>query len=159
MTGTFKAYPMRRKEKEISNTDEIDAIIGQADICHLGLIDDDEPYVVPVNFGYKKNRIYFHSAREGRKIDVIRNNPKVCFNIVTDIKVVRPSPDSCTTKYKSVTGTGIATIVEDIREKLDGLKSIMRQTIGCEYALSREKVDSVLVVRIDIQKITGKQSV
>jgi len=65
---------MRRKEKEITDSAEIEQIIRKARVCRLGLVDDREPYVVPVCFGYEKNAFYFHCAPEGRKIELIKKN-------------------------------------------------------------------------------------
>ncbi|MFH0768954.1 MAG: pyridoxamine 5'-phosphate oxidase family protein [Chloroflexota bacterium] len=160
MVRTPKAFHMRRKDKEITDLEEIERIMKEAKVCHLGLIDDDEPYVVPVNFGYMKNHIYFHSALEGRKVSIIKKNNRVCFNIVSDIEVI-DVPNSCearVVKYKSVTGVGVANIVEDDEEKILGLKRIMQQNLLHEYDFPLERLDSTLVLRIDIHDVKGKQS-
>jgi hypothetical protein len=158
MTRDSRTFHMRRKDKEVTDPAAIDRIIKEAKICHLGLVDEDEPYVVPVNFGYEEDRIYFHSALKGRKVDIIKNNNKVCFNMVIGIEVMDLSPKSCKVKYKSVTGVGIANILKDRQEKIPGLKAIMRHNLGHEYDFSLDRLDSTLVVRIDIQEIKGKQA-
>ncbi len=70
---------MRKKEREITDIREIEQVIAGADICRIGFVDGDEPYIVPVSFGYEDNAIYFHSALEGRKVNLIKKNSKVCF--------------------------------------------------------------------------------
>ncbi len=68
---------MRRKDKEMIDEKEMLSIIDKAIICRVGMCWQDEPYVIPMNFGYQDNYIYLHSAREGRKLDILRNNDKV----------------------------------------------------------------------------------
>lgn len=153
-----KKFHLRRKDKEIIDSGEIEEVIKKAIVCRLGLVDRDEAYIVPVNFGYERNAIYFHSALEGRKIELIKKNNKVCFEIDTDVGVEKTDRSNCSVTYRSVIGTGRAYILETDEEKLRGLKVIMRQCAGGEYAFSEERLDSVLVVEIKIESITGKQS-
>ena len=150
---------MRRKEKEITDIKEIEEIIKKADCCRIGLVDNDEPYIVPVNFGYERNALYFHGALEGRKVELIRKNNRVCFEIDTDIEVVKSeSPCDWTMKYRSVIGVGRAHILEDDEEKLHGLRLIRRHYTEGDLSIPKSKLDSVLVVRIDITSLTGKKS-
>jgi len=153
-----KKFHLRRKDKEITESREIEAVIKKATVCRLGLVDRDESYIVPVNFGYERNAIYFHSALEGRKVELIKRNNKVCFEIDTDVAIEKTDKSNCSVKYRSVIGRGKACILESNEEKLRGLKTIMRQCTGGEYSFSEERLDSVLVVEIRIEKITGKQS-
>jgi len=85
MRENNKRFHMRRKDREITTLGEIEQVIRKAIVCHLGLVDNNEAYVVPVNFGYERNAIYFHSALEGRKVNVIRRNDKVCFELKSDM--------------------------------------------------------------------------
>ncbi len=158
MLRNDKRFHVRRKDIEITDLREIEQIIREATVCHLGLVDNDEPYVVPVNFGYEQNALYFHSALEGRKVALIKKSNKVCFEIDTDVEIGKTDSSNCSVRYKSVIGTGRAYILENNEEKARGLKSIMRQCAGGEYSFSEEKLDTVLVIRIDIESITGKQS-
>jgi len=150
---------MRKKEKEITDIDEIERIIEKAICCRIGLVDNDKPYIVPVCFGYAKNTLYFHGALEGRKVDLIKKNNKVCFEIDTDLEAVKTvKPCSWTMKYKSVIGVGRACILESYEEKTHGLRLIMKQYSEGEFSFPESKLDSVLVVRVNIESITGKQS-
>ena len=84
----------------------------------------DEPYLVTVNYGYKKNCLYFHSAPDGQKIDMIRKNPNVCFMVYTDDQIVsgeNPCKD-WSVKYRSVIGYGKASILKDPGEKTEGIE-------------------------------------
>ena len=75
---------MRRKDREIDNTEEIESIIQDADVCRIAFSDENTSYIVALNFGYKKgnpSKLYFHSARTGRKIDLIKKNNFVCFQM------------------------------------------------------------------------------
>lgn len=150
---------MRRKEKEIIDIDEIERIIKKAICCRIGLVDTDEPYVVPVSFGYERNALYFHSALEGRKVELIKKNNKICFEIDTDVEVAKArKPCGWTMKYRSVIGVGRAYILENDEEKSHGLKLIMRQYTEGNFSFPKSTLDSVLVVRVDIGSITGKKS-
>ena len=154
---------MRRKEKEITDIEEIEDIIKKAICCRIGLVDNDEPYIVPVCFGYERNALYFHSASEGWKVELIKKNNQVCFEIDTDLEFVKSrdiekEPCRCSMKYRSVIGTGRAYILESDKEKSHGLRLIMRQYSGGDFSFPKPKLDKTLVVRVDIRSITGKQS-
>ena len=74
---------MRRKDREITDKKKMQMIISKAEVCYMGMSRDNMPYVIPINFGYDDNTIYFHCALEGEKIDILQKNPNVCllFNI------------------------------------------------------------------------------
>ena len=63
---------MRRKDKEIKDKAEIESIIKRATVCRIGLSENNVAYIVPMNFGYKDNSLYFHSAPMGKKIEIIK---------------------------------------------------------------------------------------
>lgn len=150
---------MRRKDKEITDIGEIEGIIKKATRCCIGLVDNGQPYVVPVCFGYERNVLYFHSAPEGRKVDIIKHNNRVCFEIDTDLQVMK-SEKNCdwSMKYRSVMGTGKAHILESNKNKIRGLNMIMRQYGENDFNPAQPLPESVLVVRVDIESITGKKS-
>ena len=153
---------MRRKDREITDINEIEEIIKKAMVCRIGLVDGDEPYIVPVNFGYERNAIYFHSALEGRKIEIIKKNNKVCFEMDIDVKLAK-AETSCDnvkvgTNYGSVIGVGKAHILKNDEEKVHGLQVLTNHYLKGEFSFSKSSLDSVLVVKIDIQSITGKKA-
>ncbi|MFC1971923.1 pyridoxamine 5'-phosphate oxidase family protein [Chloroflexota bacterium] len=150
---------MRRKEKEITDPAEIEQLITQARVCRIGLVDGNKPYVVPVCFGYEKKAFYFHCAPEGYKLELIKKNNSVCVEIDTDIDIIcAEKPCGWSTKYRSVIGVGRAYILEDGKDKIDGLTVIMRQFGEKRPEMEFERAERAVVVRIDIEHITGKKS-
>jgi nitroimidazol reductase NimA-like FMN-containing flavoprotein (pyridoxamine 5'-phosphate oxidase superfamily) len=150
---------LRRSDKEIKDRAEIESILQRASICHLGLCDDGPPYVVPVNYGYANGCLYIHSAREGRKIDILRNNNNVSFTVYTDDKLVR-SDKACnwTMKYSSVMGMGRASLIEGRTEKEEALHCIMQHYMEENSDFDPSRVDKVVIIKIDIDTMTGKRS-
>jgi nitroimidazol reductase NimA-like FMN-containing flavoprotein (pyridoxamine 5'-phosphate oxidase superfamily) len=121
---------------------------------------------VPLNFGYEDGTLYFHSAPAGRKIDFIAANDRVCFEFDLDHELVTAdAPCRWTMKFRSVVGTGRAAIVEDGKERMRGLKAIMRHYArlagGGDFAdddFERAVLAKTAVIRVDIESLTGKQS-
>jgi len=151
---------MRRKDKEIKDPQEIVAILQQAPVLRLGLCSEDEPYVVPLSFGYLDGCLYLHSAKEGKKIEMIRANPRVCFEIEVDVEVIRADqPCDWGMKFTSVIGFGTASILEDPEERKRGLDAIMEH-YSSQSAQSYP--DSILehtaVIRVRIEEMGGKRS-
>ena len=119
---------MRRKEREIKDAVVIHQLLSQASICRLAIHDEPFPYIVPMNYGYADGAIFFHCATEGRKLDLLRKNNKVGFEIECDSEVVKGAV-SCqwTTRYRSVIGTGEIEFIDDVKGKTLGLDAIMKQ--------------------------------
>jgi len=151
---------MRRADKQITNIMELEAILRSAQICHLSMVDEGKPYVVPLNFGYEDNALYFHSAPEGRKINILRKNPEVCFSVVARHEIV-VSERACswTAEFSSVTGTGKAAILTDRAGKEKGLTVLMSQYSDEKYDFSDEDLDGVVIIRVEINEMTGKSNV
>jgi nitroimidazol reductase NimA-like FMN-containing flavoprotein (pyridoxamine 5'-phosphate oxidase superfamily) len=150
---------MRRKDQEITADDEIEAILLRAAICRIGLCDGGVPYVVPVCFGYQDRTLYVHSASEGTKLDVIRKNNKVCFQVETDVEFVRHEV-ACRwgLKYRSVIGFGKALLVEEPQAKREALAIIMRHYADQAYSFAEEDVERTTVIQVTIESWTGKQA-
>jgi len=150
---------MIRRDREITDEREIEAIIRKATICRLALSDNGIPYVVPLNFGYKDKSIYFHSAPKGKKLDIIRRNNEVCFELDVDHELVRADvPCKWGMKYRSVIGFGKAFLVEDFEEKIMALNTIMQHYWDNSHEFPETRVDEVAIIRVDIRSMTGKQS-
>ncbi len=152
---------MRRKDKEITDRQAIESILDNALVLHLGLLDGDRPYIIPVNFGYEGNTIYIHSAPEGKKIDLIRKHNIVSFQAETGLEIVHKSiPDKCGMLYRSVAGCGRAFIVESREEKKFGLELLMRHYNkgGQELWEFGRCLDEVCIIKIVIESISGKAS-
>lgn len=151
---------MRRANREISDPKAVRAIIEEAAVCRIGLSDAGMPYVVPMNFGLGENSLYLHCAREGRKIDIIRRNDRVCFEMDLFREVVRgQSACGFSARYESVIGFGRAVIVEDAAEKRAALDRIMEH---CgekgPFAYPDDILAKTTVIRIAIERLTAKRS-
>ena len=152
---------MTKREREVTDINEIIRYLDAAKVLHLGLVDGDEPYVVPMNYGYTmeegKLTLYLHGATRGRKLDVMRANPKVFFSLECDLQ---PFEGTVACKYglayASVMGRGIATIVEDVEEKKKGLSVLMKTQTGKDFTFEDRLTTIVSVIRIDVLEFTAK---
>ncbi|MDT8366467.1 MAG: pyridoxamine 5'-phosphate oxidase family protein [bacterium] len=150
---------MRRSDKQITDPAELESLLSSSEICHLSMVDDGKPYVVPMNFGYADGALYFHSAPEGRKIDILGKNPDVCFSIIVrNILIKGEKACSWTAKYSSVTGTGKAEVINVRKEKEKGMSILMSQYSDKEFDFSEVDLTGVVVIRVVIEEITGKSS-
>ncbi|MCC6029366.1 MAG: pyridoxamine 5'-phosphate oxidase family protein [Candidatus Korarchaeum sp.] len=148
---------MRRTDKEMR--DGIEEVLRRAKICRIAMCDGGVPYCVPVIFCYSDGFIYIHSAREGRKIDILRRSSLVCFETEIDISPIRSgSPCKWTLAYKSVIGVGRASFVEDREEKRKALNCIIKKYSDEDFEISNEELDKVEVIRIEIEEMSGKRS-
>jgi nitroimidazol reductase NimA-like FMN-containing flavoprotein (pyridoxamine 5'-phosphate oxidase superfamily) len=150
---------MRRKEKEITRREDLEEILSQASVVHLGLVDNGRPYVVPMDFGYADNAIYVHSAMEGRKIDVLKRNPDVCFEIETDHAVVPGDKHNCrnwTSRFKCVMGTGRAVFLTDPEERNLAVNVIMSKFAPGPFTFDDARVAKTALIKIEIESMTGK---
>jgi uncharacterized protein len=150
---------MRRSEKEITDRAEIDAIIRRCRVCRLGLSDQGQPYVVPLCFGYDGQALYFHCAKEGRKLDILRRNNRVCFEFdVLEGMVEADQGCQWSIRYESVIGFGTASLVEEPTQRQEALALLMAQYSDRAFAFPEIAVNRTVIVRIDIENVTGKQS-
>ncbi len=147
----------------IEDKKEIEEILERAPVGRLGLADGEEPYVVPLNFVYADDCIYFHTGVEGRKLDIINKNPCVCFE-VDEMSEVFVNPEaSCfsTAYYKSVIAVGTARLLEADDEKIQALDLLMKKyAAGREYEPIPEHAMAIVsVCEIQIDKMTCKANV
>ena len=148
---------MRRKDKEVIDPQKIEAIIESASILRIALFDDFYPYVVPVNFGYHEGRLYFHSASEGKKIDLIRRNNRVCFETESEWRLIRGDvPCKWSMSYASVIGFGRACFIEDPEEKMKGLAVIFRHYSDDPFEIPDTSLARISVIEIEVESVTGK---
>jgi nitroimidazol reductase NimA-like FMN-containing flavoprotein (pyridoxamine 5'-phosphate oxidase superfamily) len=151
---------MRRRDKEITSRPEIDALIHSALVCRIALARDDEPYVVPVSFGYDGEALFIHTAKTGRKIDFFEANSRVCFEVENDVSLKTDDSDACkwTFEFESVIGYGTITELETTDDRARGLNQIMLHYSGREWEIDEAATAATRVWRIDIDSVTGKRS-
>ena len=149
---------MRRDDREVTQTDEIEKIIAACKVCRLGITDETAPYVVPLNFGYNAGVLYFHSAPEGKKVDLLKQNPRVCFEMDRIIKMITHE-DACEwgVKYESVIGYGQARIIESDDEKVEALDRIMSQYSKKSYSYPEDALKKTLLFKVVIEAMTAKR--
>ena len=155
---------MKRKDKEITEIIDKISIIKKCKVCRIGLSDNNKPYIVPLNYGYdfENNNLtlYFHSAKEGKKMDIIKNNNYACFEVDCDNQLIS-GEKACDYSYtfKSLIGFGKIILLEDVNEKIDGLNKIMRHQTGKEetYLFESAKLENVAVYKMVVEEFTGKQ--
>jgi uncharacterized protein len=151
---------MRRGEKEIRDTKDLDEILRSARVCRIGFAVDNVPYIVPVSFAHTDGSLYIHSAKEGRKIDMLRRNPRVCFEVTSEDAIVS-AREACSwgASYRCVMGTGVARILEKLAEKQQALDLIMLKYSGeTGWVYDSSAIDHTCIIRVDIDEMTGKQS-
>ena len=150
---------MRRKDKEITSRNEIEAVIRKSTVCRLALANEQKPYLVPLCFGYKDNALYFHSSKKGKKLDLIKKNNKVCFefDIVHEIKAA-DRPCEWGMQYESVIGFGEASFIEDSDSKRKALDIIMEQYSDKSSLYSETMVKHTVIIKVAIVSMTGKRS-
>lgn len=129
-------------------------------VCRLGLCDGRLAYIVPVCFGYEPGVLWIHSASEGRKIGILKQNPRICFEFDETSGIVKSgNPCSWGMKYKSVIGLGRAEFGDDSREKAHDFSCIMNQYPDKEsITIPEAALGNVCVIRIRITEMTGKVS-
>jgi len=152
---------MTKRERQITDLKQILDILDKGKVLHLGLCVQDEPYVVPMNYGYIQEEgnlvIYLHSAVRGKKLDMIAANPKVFFEIDCDLlPFVGVLPCQYGLSYSSVMGKGMARIVEDVEEKKKAMTILMKTQTGKDFSFEDRLVSMVAVIRIDVAEYTAK---
>jgi hypothetical protein len=160
MTILYGGKPMRRKDKEITDRQQIDEILSKAEIIRLAVVDNGLPYIVAMNFAYVDGFIYMHSAKEGRKIDILRKENTVAFQTDTGVELLMMEEAcSCGMRYMSVFGTGKAVLIDEKSEKTKALDALMTKHTGrAGFEYSEKVIERTLVIKVEIESITGKKS-
>lgn len=150
---------MRRAEKEIKDKEEIIRIIKDAEVCRIALMDGQRPYILPMNFGYRGNCIYLHCAKEGRKLDIIKKNNNICFEIEEGVELItNKSACNYSMKFKSIIGFGKGYIIQDNIEKKEALTSIIEKFTTGYTEITSRMINSVEIIKIEIDEVYGKKS-
>jgi uncharacterized protein len=161
MSALSPSHPhnaMRRKDREITDRAEIDAILRSAKVMHLALADNNIPFLVPVFYVYDGTAIYFHSAQAGTKIEIMKRNNNVCFEITVDHGIIESDqPCDFEAKHRTVIGFGKAIFVENDAEKVKALNMVVALFTEKSFEFPAANLNRTVVVRIDIESIKGKK--
>ncbi|QOX81015.1 pyridoxamine 5'-phosphate oxidase family protein (plasmid) [Trichlorobacter lovleyi] len=149
---------MRRKDREITDRTEIDEIIKATNLMHIALVDGDMPFLVPVFYAFDGTALYFHSAQAGSKIEILKRNNNVCFEISIDNGFIESEePCDFEAKHRTVIGIGKAVFVEDTADKIKALDLIVAHFTKKKFEYPKTNLDRTAVIRIDIVSIKGKK--
>lgn len=154
--------PMRRQKCEVTDPVKIEEIIKKARVVHLGMVDGNKPYVVPMHYGYIYENggliLYLHGATEGRKYDVIAADPNVFIEIDTDMVMTSGGKIPCEygADYACIMGDGTASILTDIDEKITGLELIMKNQTGRDFIITEQMTKSVNVIKVVVPELSVK---
>ena len=154
---------MRRKEREVTDYNKMIEILKSCDCCRIGLVDDKGAYIVPMNFGYEDNNgkltLYFHGATEGKKINLINNQPEISFETDTKHELVT-SDNACghSYLYQSIMGRGLVKIVADREAKIKGLNQIMHHYTGkSDYEFDENVLERTAVIKLAVTEWSCKE--
>ena len=150
---------MKKRERFIKDREAIDSVIRRSRVCHLGLSNGSEPYVVPLSFGYDGKTLYFHTGPEGKKLDILRRNNRVCFEFCSFDRLIEDD-EACSwgVVYQSVIGYGNAEIIDDPDSKKKALDVLMAQYSNKTFSFPDTKVAITAIIKVEIESISGKQS-
>ena len=151
---------MLQPENEIQSRDEIDAVIRDCQVCRVAFADGDQPYLLPFSFGYDGENIYLHTARDGRKIDIIKCNQRVCFEFEQGVELKPANGPGCNWdfRYRCVIGRGRIRELISPHEKNRALGILVTQYGGEAQQFPARSVDATRVWAIEIEAISGKRS-
>lgn len=152
---------LRRKDREVTGTKDLLQIIDQCKVCRIGMKDELGLYIVPLNFGYtyedKQLVLFFHSAKQGRKIDCLKASGDVCFEMDCEHSLITAdSPCNYGFYFKSVVGNGKAEFIDDPEEKKSALSALMMHQTGQDFSFDDEMASAVTVFKIIVTSFTGK---
>jgi len=153
---------MRRQDREVSDRKEIIEIMRKCDVCRIAFFDEEYPYILPLNFGgsYEGSdlELFFHGAKEGKKLSLIQNNPRVSFEMDCSHKLIT-GEKACnyTMEYESVCGNGEIVMLKD-HDKVMALTHIMKQySKGSTFEFGDNELKAITAFKLKVNQITGKR--
>lgn len=151
---------MRRRDKEIKDEDELLDIFYKNNVCRLALAVDNEPYLVTMSYGYRNGILYFHCAKKGRKLEMLKKNNLVCFEIDDSYSLVgEDTACTYTASFRSIVGYGRIVVVENTSDKIDALNLLMNQHTGKEkWTYEKEMLSAVTILQLKIDSYKGKKN-
>ena len=154
-------HGMTKREFKITDEAQIRGILDTARVLRLGLAVDNEPHIIPLNYGYSmeegKLTFYLHSAVKGSKLELMEKNSNVCFELDCDYRPFEGVlPCQYGLGYSAVSGRGRVTIVEDVEEKMEAMSILMKTQTGKDFTFNERLVSIVSVIRLDVSEYTAK---
>ena len=153
---------MRRSDKEVKDLADLREIIESCLVCRIAMIENSLPYIVPMNFGCSVDGseliLYFHSAKEGRKMEIMRQNSQVAFEMDCQHQLIA-AEKACQYGfvYASIIGHGRVEFIESALEKAEALNLIMKHQTGKTFSFGDAELQSVCVYKIVVEAYTGKK--
>lgn len=154
---------MRRKDREVTDFGKMMEMLKACDCCRLGLVDGTQAYIVPMNFGYEQDgqqlTLYFHCAKEGRKMNLLPKQDLVAFEMDTRHELVEGnSPGACTFLYQCIMGTGRLELLLSPEERIHGLGKIMAHYTGREqWEFGEQALAAVNVLKLTVKEWSCKE--
>lgn len=152
---------MTKREFHITDEQELRRILDTAKVLRLGIAVDNEPHIVPLNYGYTLEDgrlvLYMHSAVKGNKLELLRKNPNVCFELDCD-NVPFEGQVACQygLSYSAISGRGRAVLVEDVAQKMEAMSILMKTQTGKDFTFNERLVSIVAVIRLDVTEFAAK---
>lgn len=142
-----------------TNPQKVEALLQKSLVIRLALCDGDQPYIVPVNYGFQVNRLIFHSRTTGTKVDLLSNNPQVSFQVDADVAVV-PHDEACrwSMTFKSIVGSGTVRLIQSQEEKIRGLDLICKHYCSTTMKMSTKMIERTNVYEISVTSLTYRES-
>jgi len=153
---------MRRKDREVTDIGQIKEVLDGCKTCRLAMVDRGKPYLIPLNYAYiindKTLTLYFHSAKEGRKIRVLSEDSNVCYEISAEGRAIFPETAPCDSGYyySSVIGSGDAQFITEMNEKCSALALLMKQQVNIDVAFTPAQAENVCIIKVVSTDFTCK---
>jgi nitroimidazol reductase NimA-like FMN-containing flavoprotein (pyridoxamine 5'-phosphate oxidase superfamily) len=148
------------KNRLITNEQELLTVIEKADSCVMAMVGTDlAPYAIPMNFGYHQQTIYLHTAKEGKKVGILKQHPSVCLVFSVDHLLRYQNEDvacSWSMKYRSVLIYGKVEFIDDVNERIEAMNHIMHKYAAKDFKYSMPAIREVLPFKVLIEKIEGR---
>ncbi len=148
------------KNRALDNPRDLIDIIEKCDVCYVSMVDNEnKPYVIPMNFGFANNTILLHGAKQGKKIDILKNNPNVCIVFSTDHQLRWQNEEvacSWSMKYRSVLAFGQVEFIDDNKEKEILLHQFMKSYSPKNFKFSKPSLEEVQLIKVPVDKMEGR---
>jgi len=153
---------MRRKDREVTDFNEIAQIISRCSVCRIALNDNGYPYILPLNFGAKAEggsiTLYFHGAQEGKKHLLIARDNRAGFEMDCKCELLYSDSMECTMAYESVVGCGKIEYITELDEKVEALRILMAQYHPEPPAIDRELAARTCIFKLTAESFSAKRN-